>query len=60
MAEKNKGGRPYIGPEIKTRVPDKTEQLIKREAKLRGVSVSAVASELIHLGLQSREDNADG
>lgn len=56
VAEKNKGGRPYIGPEIKTRVPEDTEQLIKHEAEERGISISAVTSELIHLGLKARKE----
>lgn len=58
MAEKNKGGRPYIGPEIKTRVPEKIDRLIKAEAEERGMSISAVASELIHLGLRARKEDA--
>lgn len=56
MAEKNKGGRPYIGPVVRARIPDDVERMIRDEAEERGISISAVTSELIHLGLKARKE----
>lgn len=45
--EVDPGGRPAIGPEVKTRVPELVRDLIDAEAKRRGVKRADVLREMI-------------